>query len=613
MPHSEQDHPGFLCVLLVSSAKVLPALTLLVAASASAQTSNARERLDNWIQAGLKNSPEIVAAQKRYEAFRQRPTQESTLPDPMVSLGWNSSGNPLPGAGIGSEPTANAGLMVSQEIPFPGKLKLRGAMAGKEAEAEFQQYQAVRLSLVARLKQAFYRLHYTYAAGDVLTHNRNLLDKLLRVTEARYSVGKAAQQDVIKAQTQLSILETRLVRLEQERRSREAELNSLANRPPGAPVGRPEDVTVKPMPATLEELMAAVGDDSPVLRRDQKMIERTELAVNLARKDYYPDFALNAGYYYMGSMPPMYMFRADVKLPIYFWRKQRAGVAEQVAGLGAERRVYQATGQSLAFRVKDDYLLAAASQKLMDIYSKTVVPQASLALESSLGTYEAGTVDFLSVLSNFSMVLDYEMNYYDEQLNYLLALSRLEEMTGRRAHGLSHESVASVLLVLLLVAAAFLGGYVYRTVSSLSGAAEGGAKGPLLGGPHAPGLQVRQARHRPDCGMKLEPVYADGGSAVPAGSRKVLYYRDPQQPDYKSDKPGLNPETGADLVPVYADDPSAMPTGTVRISADKQQLIGVRYGNVEFAGGSRTIRAAGKVAFDERHVDHVHTKVEGLD
>ena len=327
---------------------------------------------------------------------------------------------------------ANAGLMLSQEIPFPGKLKLRGAMAGKQADAEFQQYQAIRLGLVARIKQAFYRLHYTYVAGDVLTHNRNLLDKLLRVTEARYAVGKSAQQDIIKAQTQLSILETRLVRLEQERHSREAELNSLANRPPDAPVGRPEEVTTKAIPYTLEELMGDVEDDSPVLRRDQKVVERGELAVNLARKDYYPDFAINAGYYYMGSMPPIYMFRADVKLPIYFWRRQRAGVAEQAASLGEARRTYQAAGQSLAFRVKDDYLLAVASQKLMDIYSKTVVPQASLALESSLGTYEAGTLDFFSVLSNFGMVLDYEMNYYDEQLSYLLALSRLEEATGRK-------------------------------------------------------------------------------------------------------------------------------------------------------------------------------------
>jgi outer membrane protein TolC len=76
------------------------------------------------------------------------------------------------------------------------------------------------LAVIARLKQAYYRLQYTYAASDLLVRNRDLLDKLLKVTEDRCSVGKAMQQDVFKAQTQLSILETRLVKLEQERRSR---------------------------------------------------------------------------------------------------------------------------------------------------------------------------------------------------------------------------------------------------------------------------------------------------------------------------------------------------------------------------------------------------------
>jgi outer membrane protein TolC len=285
--------------------------------------------------------------------------------------------------------------------------------------------------VVSRLKQAHYRLYYAYAAADVLNRSKDLLAKLLKVTEVRYSVGKAAQQDVFKAQTQVSILETKLVKLEQERNSREAEIDSLLNRPPGTPLARPEDVEAKEMLFTLEDLFAAARENSPMLRREQKMIERTEVAVNSARKEYYPDYTLSAGYFNMGSMPPMYEVRADFKLPLYFWRKQRAGVAEQVSNLSQARRNYEATDQSLHFRIKDDYLMASASSRLMKLYSQTVVPQASLALEASLVTYETGTVDFLSVLSNFTTILDYEMNYYDELLSYQLALSRLEEMTGQ--------------------------------------------------------------------------------------------------------------------------------------------------------------------------------------
>jgi len=119
------------------------------------------------------------------------------------------------------------------------------------------------------------------------------------------------------------------------------------------------------------------------------------------------------------------------------------------------------------------------------------------------------------------------------------------------------------------------------------------------------------------------------GSSTDAGKgdRKILYWVDPMHHAYKSDKPGVAPDCGMTLEPVYAGgvlnpktgnqlapvdaDASAMPMGTVQIAPDKQQLIGVKYGQVEASGGSRVIRAAGRVAVDETRIEHVHTKVEG--
>ena len=410
--------------------------SILIAAafalSSTAQIPDARVSLRELMSEALRNNPEVVAAQKRYEAARQRPTQESSLPDPTISFGYTSVGNPLPGAGLGTQVLSNIGLMVSQEVPYPGKLKLCGEIASKEAEAAVQEYEGVQLGVISALKQAYYRLQYTYAATGLLTRNRELLNQLLKVTEARYSVGKAAQQDVFKAQTEISIVETRLVKLEQERLSREAEIDSVLNRIAGTPIRRPEDVKPAELTVMLEDLYAAAQQNSPILRRDQNMIERSQLAVDSARKQYYPDVTFSGGYFNQGSMPPMYQFQAGVKVPLYFWRKQRAGVNEQVSTLAEARRTYEATDQSVHYRIKEDYTMAQASAKLMKLYMQTVVPQGNLALESSVSTYETGSVDFLSVLTNFTTVLDYEMNYYDEALNYELALSRLEEMTGQR-------------------------------------------------------------------------------------------------------------------------------------------------------------------------------------
>ncbi len=404
-------------------------LLALVAAEASAQPVL---KLDELIDDALRANPEILAAQKRYEAARQRPGMDSALPDPMVSIGYTSAGKPWPLAGIGTEPTANAGIMVSQEFPFPGKRKLRGNVAAKMAEAEWSNYEETRLSVICRLKQAYHRLHHTYAVIGILARNRDLLIEYLRVAEARYSVGKAAQQDIFKAQTARSILEARLIKIEQERRAREAEINTLLARDPRAPLGAPPEIPPGTLTVTLDELFRRASKVSPALMREQKLVERTELAVNLARRDYYPDYTLSAGYFNMGQMPDMYQFRVDFKLPAWFHRKQQAGVTEQVMNLSQARRSWEAADQALHYRIREDYLMAETSERLMRLYSDTVLPQARLALDSSLASYETGAVDFLTVLNNFTTRLDYEVNYREEMLSFHLALVRLEEMTAQK-------------------------------------------------------------------------------------------------------------------------------------------------------------------------------------
>ena len=401
---------------------------LLVGASASGQTS-ARLRLDDLVAEAVAKNPEIVAAQRRYDAARQRPVQEKSLPDPMLSAGYNSSGNPLPGAGLGIEPTANIGFMVSQELPYPGKRDLRASIASREADAEFQQIEAARLSVVARVKQAYYRLAYSTAVTDVLTRNRALLTTLLKVSENRYTVGEAAQQDVIKAQTQISILDLQLERVRQERATREGELNALLVRPVGTPVGEPEDLQLTALDVSLESLVAASQANAPMLKRDQIMIARSQLAIYAARKEYKPDFGVSGGYYYMGSMPPMYEFRFDVKIPLQRARRQ-AAVAEQLSTAEQARSTYDSTRLDLQARIQEDYQMASTAGRLAQMYRDTVLPQARLALESSIASYQTGRVDFLSVVTNFGTVLEYEMSYVDELATYHTAVSRLEAMTG---------------------------------------------------------------------------------------------------------------------------------------------------------------------------------------
>ena len=403
-------------------------IAMVVATTASGQPLG-RLALADVVADALKANPEIAAAEHRYAAARLRPVQERSLPDPMVSAGYNASGKPFPGAGLGTEPIANIGFMVSQELPYPGKRQLRGAIAAREADAVSQDIDAARLTIASRVKQAYYRLAYTYLAGDVLTRNRALLETLLAVSEGRYAVGRAAQQDVIKAQTQLSILELQQQRIEQQRATRVGELNALLGRPPTSTLDRPDDLVLTPFDQVLDALVVLAVQHAPMLQRDRIMVDRAQIAVASASREFRPDFAVTGGYYYMGAMPAMYEFRLDVKVPLQRERRT-AAVAEQTRAVDAAQSTYESTRLSLQGRLQEDYQMASTSARLARLYRDTVLPQARLGLESSMTSYQTGAVDFLSVLTNFASVLEYEMTYFDELASYHTAVSRLEEMTG---------------------------------------------------------------------------------------------------------------------------------------------------------------------------------------
>lgn len=392
---------------------------------------NAESRLNltELIEEARRSNPELRAAQKRLEAARQRPRQEGALADPMISAGYKSSGSPLPGAGIGREPVANAGVMVTQELPYPGKRRLMSAAAGKEAGAALEQYRMTERSIVARIKTAFHRLNHAYEAIDVMREGRELLTHLIKLTEVRYSVGKAMQQDIFKTQAQLALMETRIVRMQQDLAMASSELNSLVHRRVGTPLERPDHDTPRPLVPTLEELIAAAEVHSPAIVREQRMTEARQLQVELARKNFYPDFAVSGGYYNMGSMPDMYEFRVDVKLPV--WRsKQRAALAEQRHSLDAARSSYDAMAQETRQRVNELYLAAQASWRLMELYTDSVIPAAALSAQSAMASYEAGTGESREVLMNLMSRTEQEERYHEEMLNYFTALVRLEELTG---------------------------------------------------------------------------------------------------------------------------------------------------------------------------------------
>jgi outer membrane protein TolC len=346
----------------------------------------------------------------------------------MVGIGW--AGNITPFSVQSGDPSSYRAVTASQQLLYPGKLKLRGEIASKEADAASSDLEAVRRRVTTDVKTAYFEYWFYDKAIQPTLKDKDLLTKLSQIAEARYRVGKGVQQDVLRSQVEISLLLQRLTVLQQQRNTSQARLNTLLSRSPETPFPPAENIERSPLNYSLDDLYRLARQNDPGLHREEQMIERNQLAVNLAQKDYYPD--LNVAYMYQQRpmMPDMHGMTFTVNIPVFYKSKQR----EEVRQATEERLSAQSSrdnrNNELNFELKQQYLAAKASDELLRLFSEGVVPQSSLALESSMSAYQVGTVDFLSVLGNFSTVLNYEIDYYRELANYQSSLARMESMVG---------------------------------------------------------------------------------------------------------------------------------------------------------------------------------------
>ncbi len=372
--------------------------------------------------------PAIKAEAQMIEAKRSRIPQVKSLSDPTVQAGW--MGNIRPFSVQHLDPSSYRGISTMQEFPYPGKLKLRGQIAEKDVEAERWNLEATRRQIKAEVKSAYYELSAVDQALAVTQRNKNLLEKLARIAEEKYKVGKGLQQDMIRSQVAVSRILQTFTMLNQQRRTLVAKLNSLMLRPSDTAMGALAPVEKAELNYSLEELTEKGVANSPEIRRQEQLVEQSQYAVNLARKDYDPDFRVGYDYQQRPGLPDMHGVNVGINVPIFYKTKQREAVREATFTVESGKQGREAIRTALLFQVKEQYLQAKASDELLTLYSKALVPQSALALESSMAAYQTGSLDFESLLANFQSVLEYEVNYYEELANYQKALVNLEQITG---------------------------------------------------------------------------------------------------------------------------------------------------------------------------------------
>ena len=385
--------------------------------------------LAKLVQEATERNPEILAARRAVDAKHARIPQAGAWADPTVSLSYG--GNALPPFTVmRGDPSSARQLMAEQMIPYPGKTRLRTAIASRDADAETLAYEAVERRVAAEVKQAYFDLAFIDRSLAILQKDREALVGFEKVTEIRYSVGKAAQQDVLRAQLEITRLSQRATLLAEQRRTLEAQLNSLCNVPIDSPLGAPVAVQPSAFVYTPEQLQEAAQDNYPVLKQRQTMVEQGRLSVDLARKEERPDFSVGYTYMQRDGLPDMYGITLTTSLPLFHHRKQDMAIAEAAANLESAREMQANELTVLRYQVQQDFLEVQATEQLLKIYTQGIAPQSSLTLESSITSYETGGVDFLSVSATFRWSSTPNSITTCRLPSHEKALARLEEVTG---------------------------------------------------------------------------------------------------------------------------------------------------------------------------------------
>ncbi len=284
------------------------------------------------IDEALRMNPELQSAKLRWDASTEKIVQERALDDPV--MGFTYFGEQVQ-TRVGEK---QAGVMATQKVPFLGKRSLKGEVARNEAKVSGGRYLTLERKIVAKSKSAFYELFWVHKLININEENRGLLQRFVKIAEVKYSTGRATQQDVLKAQVELSKIVNELITLEQLKETSIARINTLLNRHPDTPLGTPEEVDITELTVSLKELYGKAKEISPELNILKYKIERDKAAYKLAKKQYFPDFTFGFNYTFIDDLPSTvmsspigesrdsYTGTLSMNIPIFQKRKRDAGV-----------------------------------------------------------------------------------------------------------------------------------------------------------------------------------------------------------------------------------------------------------------------------------------------
>ena len=434
--HSRLDSLQLLKALVIAAASLLA--TPLTAQELS---SPAELTVDLAVDVAVSDNPGLAEMQSRYEAMAEIPSQVGTLPDPVLSLGAMSL--PMDTFNRDQEAMTQMQIGFSQVFPFPGKLGLREEAAEFEAQAAYFSVDERRLQLINRVVNKWWQVYYLDRAIDTIDSNHLLLEQFIKIARTKYEIGTGLQQDVLLAQLELSKLIDQAIQVESLRRNQAIRLNVLMDRAPQSVVLLPESVSaVMPEILAEDELYRLAEVARPLLKNLEQTVEAANSRLDLARRDYYPDFSVGVTYgnragrnapFVGGSRSDLLSFMVGVKIPLYIGRKQSRAVSQRSSEVQKQRYALRDETNQVKADISSAVTDYRRAQAQLSLFEDGIVPQARQTVQSMLAGYQVSEVDFLNLVRSQVTLFNYELQYWKALTEAKQALSRLQASVGEES------------------------------------------------------------------------------------------------------------------------------------------------------------------------------------
>ena len=382
--------------------------------------------LDEVVAIARRLSPDLAARALDTEAAQARVAIAGSLADPTLRITSDEIDRT-------SGPRQNKMFFtVEQEFPLWGKLDLRREQAAADVARSRADTRATEVELIEKVKVAFALYYESDQAIRTTEDLHRVVHDMARVARERYAQGRGLQQEVYKAEVEITRLSTEIVRLEAKRRSAAARLNALLARPIDAPVARPVKLRALPSDAelTLDALIQRARAGNPSLAGHDAQIAAATSGKQLADKNWYPDVMLKAGAIdRTGNGPNGYLAEIGLRVPLQ-WGLHQAQQREAAAQVGAAQARRQAQELQIQGELGEFAADFAGSRRTADLIRTQLLPQSQALLRSGVAGYGLGRAELVDVLRAEHDLANLRIELLSAEFDQQRQLAAIERLIG---------------------------------------------------------------------------------------------------------------------------------------------------------------------------------------